>query len=86
MSLSSFYFLKINAKKLKFFFKEYLQLKNSLIMNTGIIYFIQPTELIGTNRYKIGCSENTELDRVKKGYKKGTRYIFIIECNNPFVL
>jgi hypothetical protein len=55
-------------------------------MNTGIIYFIQPTELIGTNRYKIGCSENTELDRVKKGYKKGTRYIFIIECNNPYVL
>lgn len=55
-------------------------------MNTGIIYFIQPTELIGTNRYKIGCSENSELDRVKKGYKKGTRYIFIIECNNPFVL
>jgi len=55
-------------------------------MNNGIIYLIQPTELIGTNRYKIGCSENTELNRVKKGYKKGTRYIYIIECNDPFVL
>jgi hypothetical protein len=55
-------------------------------MNRGIIYLIQPTELIGTHRYKIGCSENTELDRVKKGYKKGTRYILIMECNNPFVL
>lgn len=55
-------------------------------MNKGIIYLIQPAELIGTHRYKIGCSENTELDRVKKGYKKGTRYIIIMECNNPFVL
>jgi hypothetical protein len=55
-------------------------------MNRGIIYLIQPTELIGTYRYKIGCSENTELDRVKKGYKKGTRYIFIMECHDPFIL
>jgi hypothetical protein len=55
-------------------------------MNRGIIYLVQPAELIGTNRYKIGCSENTELDRVKKGYKKGTRYILIMECDNPFVL
>lgn len=55
-------------------------------MNKGIIYLVQPTELIGTQRYKMGCSENTELDRVKKGYKKGTRYILIMECYNPFVL
>ena len=55
-------------------------------MNKGIIYLIQPTELIGTHRYKIGSSKNTELDRIKKGYKKGTRYIVIMECNNPFVL
>jgi hypothetical protein len=55
-------------------------------MNKGIIYLVQPTELIGTQRYKIGCSENTELERVKKGYKKGTRYIYIIECYDPFTL
>ena len=55
-------------------------------MNNGIIYLIQPTELIGTNRYKIGCSKNTQLDRIKNGYRKGTRYILIMECNKPFVL
>ncbi len=55
-------------------------------MSNGIIYLIQPTELIGTKRYKIGCSKNTELERVKKGYKKGTRYIVIMECKEPFVL
>lgn len=55
-------------------------------MTRGIIYLIQPVELIGTSRYKIGCSENTDLDRVKNGYKKGTRYIFIMECENPFML
>ena len=55
-------------------------------MKKGIIYLIQPTELIGTRRYKMGCSENTELERVKNGYKKGTRYILIMECNNPFIL
>ena len=55
-------------------------------MNKGIIYLVQPTELIGSQRYKIGCSKNTELERVKKGYKKGTRYIYIIECYDPFTL
>ena len=25
-------------------------------MNKGIIYLIQPCELVGTNKYKIGCS------------------------------
>lgn len=33
-------------------------------MNKGIIYLIQPSELVGTNRYKIGCSTKTSLDRV----------------------
>ena len=26
-------------------------------MNKGIIYLIQPCELVGTSRYKIGCSK-----------------------------
>jgi hypothetical protein len=52
----------------------------------GIIYFIQPAELIGTDRFKIGCSGNPDLDRCKKGYKKGSRYISIMECNDPFEL
>lgn len=50
---------------------------------SGIIYLIQPAELVGTKRYKIGCSKKSTLDRVKKGYKKGTRYLHIAECEEP---
>lgn len=39
-------------------------------MSKGIIYFIQPAEIVGTNRYKIGCSKNPDLNRCNKGYKK----------------
>jgi hypothetical protein len=55
-------------------------------MLNGIIYFIQPAELVRINKYKIGCSKNDNLDRCKKGYKKNTRFICIMECNDPFEL
>jgi hypothetical protein len=55
-------------------------------MNKGIIYLIQPCELIGTSRYKIGCSKTPDLDRCKNGYKKGSRYICIMECIDPILL
>lgn len=55
-------------------------------MNKGIIYLIQPVELIGTERYKIGMSGNPNLNRCINGYKKGSRYICIMECNNPLIL
>jgi hypothetical protein len=48
----------------------------------GIIYLLQPAELVGTNHYKIGCSKKNNLDRLKS-YKIGTRYIDIRECSNP---
>lgn len=51
---------------------------------SGIIYLVQPSELVGTKRYKIGCSTKPTLDRVKNGYKKGTRYLHIAECNEPY--
>ena len=51
----------------------------------GIVYLIQPAELIGTNRYKIGCSNNIKLKRMT-GYKIGTSYNIIMECKNPFKL
>jgi len=51
---------------------------------SGIIYLVQPAELVGTNRYKIGCSSKNDLSRCKNGYKKGTRYISIMECLEPF--
>jgi hypothetical protein len=52
---------------------------------TGTLYFIQPAELLGTNRYKIGCSAKNDMVRCKS-YRQGTRYIMILECNNPFVV
>jgi hypothetical protein len=52
---------------------------------TGIIYFLQPAELKETNRYKIGYSANPDLSRIKN-YKKGSRYICIMECKNPLNL
>ena len=58
----------------------------SQINNCGIIYFIQPSELVGTNRFKIGCSKNPSLDRCNKGYRKGSRYICIMECTSPELL
>jgi hypothetical protein len=52
----------------------------------GSVYLIQPAELIGTNRYKIGCSKKGNLDRCKNGYKNGTRYIIIMECDDPYTI
>ncbi len=44
------------------------------------VYLIQPVELVGTNRYKIGMSSLRNLSRLKS-YKCGTRYICIYETN-----
>lgn len=49
----------------------------------GIVYLVQPKELIGTSRYKVGCSESATLTRVQRGYRAGTRYLFIMECDKP---
>lgn len=49
-------------------------------MNCGV-YLIQPTELIGTNRYKVGCSVKQDLyQRIKTGYLKGTEIIILFKC------
>lgn len=62
------------------------KLMNKEIMNKGIIYFLQPSELVGTNRYKIGCSRSLDLRRCNNGYRKGSIYICIMQCVNPFIL
>lgn len=54
--------------------------------SNGIIYLIQPGELIGTNRFKIGCSCQKGLNRCITGYSQNSRYIHIMECRNPFEL
>lgn len=55
-------------------------------MSFGIIYFIQPAELIGSNGYKIGCSSLPNISRVQNGYRRNTRYLCIMECYDPFQL
>jgi hypothetical protein len=52
--------------------------------NIGIIYLVQPAELVGTLHYKVGCSNDLDLKRIINGYKKGTRKIIIMEHKTPF--
>lgn len=45
------------------------------------VYLIQPVELVGTNRYKIGMSRLNNLSRLRS-YKIGTRYITMFDCDD----
>ena len=47
----------------------------------GLIYLVQPAELVGTNRYKIGCSGKDDLSRILS-YKKNTKYLLISSSDN----
>lgn len=49
------------------------------------VYLIQPCELVGTNRYKIGMSSLNNLSRLKS-YKNGSRYICFFECENALAV
>ncbi len=51
--------------------------------NKGIVYLIQPVELVKGPRFKIGCSKTPDLTRCKNGYNNGSRYICIMECYDP---
>lgn len=55
-------------------------------MTKGMIYLIQPVELVGTKRYKVGLSNEPTLDRCRKGYKNGSRYLLIMECDDSLRL
>jgi hypothetical protein len=48
-------------------------------MEKGVIYLIQPKELIGTRTYKIGCLRNHNIDELQ-----GSRIVCIIECDNQY--
>jgi hypothetical protein len=47
----------------------------------GIVYLIQPVELVGTNRYKLGCSNKTSIQRLV-AYKKNSRVLCVnlVKC------
>lgn len=49
----------------------------------GIVYLIQPEILIGTNRYKIGCSSKENINRLKS-YSCNSRFLCVMNCNKPF--
>jgi hypothetical protein len=51
--------------------------------NFGLVYLIQPEELLGTNRYKLGCSSKPNLDRLKS-YKKNSHLLCSYKCTDPF--
>lgn len=59
---------------------------NNNINNTeqGFVYLVQPAILIGTNRFKIGCSKDLSLNRLK-GYLNGAKYLCIFKVKSPFV-
>jgi hypothetical protein len=50
-----------------------------MINDKGLLYLIQPAELIGTHRYKIGYSKNNDIIKFRKDYKKGSRFLDIYE-------
>ena len=50
-----------------------------------IVYFIQPAELVGTDRYKIGRSSKDDLSRIKT-YKVGSRVLNVTKCDDDVEL
>lgn len=50
----------------------------------GIVYLIQPIELVGTDRYKIGCSAKSDLSRITTGYNKGTIPNLVEVVDDPY--
>ena len=54
---------------------------------SGYCYLLQPDELLGTKRYKVGRSSgNATLTRIKNGYKKNTEIFGVAACNNSVEL
>jgi hypothetical protein len=52
----------------------------------GLLYLIQPAELVGTSRYKIGYSRTNDLNKFRKDYKKGSRFLDIYEYDHSPLL
>lgn len=51
---------------------------------TGFVYLLQPATSIGTKCFKIGCSEDLSLNRLK-GYLNGSKFICIFNVKSPFL-
>jgi len=57
-----------------------------MINDKGLLYLIQPAELVGTHRYKIGYSKNNDITKFRKDYKKGSRFLDIYEYDRSPLL
>ena len=57
-----------------------------MINDKGLLYLIQPAELVGTHRYKIGYSKNNDITKFRKDYKKGSRFLDIYEYDHSPLL
>ena len=57
-----------------------------MINDKGLLYLIQPAELVGTQRYKIGYSKNNDITKFRKDYKKGSRFLDIYEYDRSPLL
>ncbi len=57
-----------------------------MINDKGLLYLIQPAELVGTHRYKIGYSRNNDINKFRKDYKKGSRFLDIYEYDRSPLL
>ena len=57
-------------------------IENEVTESPGIVYLIQPGELLGTKRYKVGMSKNETIKRIKN-YKTKTRILCILNSDNP---
>lgn len=55
-------------------------------MTGGYVYFVQPAELVGTDRYTIGCGGADNYSKIAENYHENTRRLIIVGCENPFVL
>ena len=66
---------------------HFKSVKFDQVTNTMIVYLIQPGYCHGTNRYKIGMSEDESLTRVARGYPKNSTIFCIAGTfDNPRVV
>lgn len=65
---------------LNFLFEKQISIDTN---NRGIVYLIQPANLIETNRYKVGMSCDIKNYKRLSSYGKGTRYLAIFENCYP---
>jgi len=55
----------------------------STATSPGIVYLIQPGNLLGTDRYKVGCSKSQTFRRCN-GYGIETKIVLVLKVDDPY--